>query len=64
MNANTNPLAAKIKTFKTSEIEEMIRLIGKAADGDTLTVRIYLFNEYEKRVGGEATDKLLDELSL
>lgn len=58
-------LAARISALPTSTLVACVRTIGaRTHDLDKLTVRAALLAEYERRKGGTAVDRLMDEIGL
>ena len=61
----SNPLQERIRKMSPALLRACIRGIGGGVVGpDANTVRVALLDEYERRHGGDALDRLLDELGM
>ena len=59
-------MKAKIAALTDEQIQEGVRLLAGAPTEkkDERMVRAYLIAEWEQRHGGEAADRLMDEIGL
>ncbi len=65
MTTATNPLKARIETFRTRSIISLLNELGGGAlDENRNTVRATLLKVYEEREGEDKLDEMLDKLGL